>query len=109
MVRCTCLAAPFAGGPRRKRGRLDRRSLDLQQVVETALAQSIVPDTLPHSQLHVSLVIIDADGGAEACAVNAATLAIADAGAISWCRRVRASKGCSAHALSANASAQLVD
>jgi exosome complex component RRP41 len=72
--------APFAGGPRRLRGKLDRRSMDLQHVVETAVLQSIVPDTLPGSQLQINVLITDADGSVDACAVNAVTLAVADAG-----------------------------
>jgi hypothetical protein len=54
--------------------------MDLQHVVETAVLQSIVPDTLPGSQLQINVLITDADGSVDACAVNAVTLAVADAG-----------------------------
>jgi ribonuclease PH len=54
--------------------------MDLQRVIETAVVQSVVPDTLPGSQLQISVLISDADGSVEACAVNAVTLAVADAG-----------------------------
>jgi exosome complex component RRP41 len=74
---------------RRVRSRLDRRNNDLQNIVQGVVAQCIVPDVLSQCQLHIGITLIEADGGVEACAVNAAMLALADAGAhpaVEWLR-----------------------
>ena len=81
IVTCSILTAPFCGGPRRYRNRSDGRHLALQHTIQTAVLQSIVPNVLQHSQVDISVVITDADGGVDCCAVNAAMLAVADAGA----------------------------
>ena len=80
-VSCSLLVAPFCGGPRRFRSRNDGRSQQLQHVIETAVSQCLVPDVLGHSQISISVVVTDADGGVDSCAINAAILAVADAGA----------------------------
>ena len=80
-VNCSVLTAPFAGGPRRYRHRTDNRHLSLQQCICTTVSQSIVPDVLRHSHIDISIVVTDVDGGIDCCAINAAMLAIADAGA----------------------------
>jgi exosome complex component RRP41 len=72
--------APFSGGIRKVRGRYDRRTSDLQILVETAVLQCIVPDTISSSEVQISITIIEADGSIEACAANAAIVAVADAG-----------------------------
>jgi exosome complex component RRP41 len=82
VITCSVLTAPFCGGPRRYRHRNDGRSLALQQCIQNAVLQSVVPDVLRHSQIDISVVITDADGGVDCCAVNAAMLAVADAGAV---------------------------
>ena len=79
-VTCSVLVAPFCGGPRRMRSIHDARTTQLQHMISTAVTQSLVPDVLSHSQITISIVITDADGGVDACAVNAAMLAVADAG-----------------------------
>lgn len=80
-VQCACLVAPFSGGLRRIRGKFDRRTVDLQTLVSNVVQQSIVPDVLASSRIQISINVLEADGGMEACAINAAMLAITDAGA----------------------------
>lgn len=73
--------APFSGGLRRIRGKFDRRTVDLQTLVSNVVQQSIVPDVVASSRIQISINVLEADGGMEACAINAAMLAVADAGA----------------------------
>jgi ribonuclease PH len=80
-VHCSCLIAPFSGGSRRIRGKHDRRTVDLQHLIAGVVQQSVVPDILAGSRLEISATVLEAHGGMEACAINAALLAIADAGA----------------------------
>ena len=79
-MQCTCLIAPFSGGPRRVRGRNDRRAVDLQHLISGVVQQSIVPDVLASSKLELSVTVVEGHGGVEACAINSAMLAVADAG-----------------------------
>lgn len=83
-VQCSCLVAPFSGGLRRIRGKFDRRTVDLQTLVSNVVQQSIVPGVLASSRVQISINILEADGGMEACAINAAMLAVTDAGALSF-------------------------
>ena len=79
-MHCTCLIAPFSGGPRKVRGRNDRRAVDLQHLIAGVVQQSIVPDVLASSKLELSVIVVEGHGGVEACAINSAMLAVADAG-----------------------------
>lgn len=79
-VHCTCLIAPFSGGPRKVRGKHDRRAVDLQHLIAGVVQQSVVPDVLAKNRLELSVTVIEGHGGMEACAINSAMLAVADAG-----------------------------
>lgn len=83
-VLCTCLIAPFSGGPRRVRARNDRRTVDLQHLIAGVVQQSIVSDVLASSRIEISVTVVEGHGSMEACAINSAVLAVADAGASSW-------------------------
>ena len=94
-VTVSILYAPFCGGVRRFRNRNDGRSLALQQCVSTTVLQSVVPDVLKHSQIDISVMITDVDGGVDCCVINATMLAIADAGAaVSFTSRALVSHCC---------------
>jgi len=91
-VRVTFSAASFSasggggggggGDARVPRGgrRGDRRSLELSLVITRALETAIVTELMPRSAVDVTIQVLQADGSVRAAAINAAVLALADAG-----------------------------
>lgn len=52
-------------------------------LLETVVQQSVMQEALGRCQIEISVTVLEADGGAEPCAINAVMLALADAGASS--------------------------
>lgn len=82
VVRCEYWMTPFSTGQRRTRGRADRHNMEMGQLLETVVLQSLSREALGRCQIDISVTVLEADGGAEPCAVNAVMLALADAGAL---------------------------
>ncbi|GAB4815311.1 hypothetical protein N2152v2_002357 [Parachlorella kessleri] len=80
IVRCEYAMAAFSTGERRKRGKTDRRSTELSMVIRNTLEQTIMRELLPRSQIDVYVQVLQADGGTRCACINAAFLALADAG-----------------------------
>lgn len=80
IVHCEYSMAAFSTGERRKRGKQDRRSQEISLVIRNTLEQCIAVELLPRSQIDVHLQVLQADGGTRCCAINAALLALCDAG-----------------------------
>ena len=72
--------ASFSTGERRKRRQSDRRSTEIAYVIKQSLESLILRDLLPRTQIDVFLQVLQADGGAKCAAINAASLALVDAG-----------------------------
>ncbi|KAK3989961.1 3' exoribonuclease family, domain 1-domain-containing protein [Cladorrhinum sp. PSN332] len=72
--------AGFSSVDRKRRGRGDKRTLEMQSTVANALAASLHTHLFPHSQINVSLHVLSQDGSLLAALINAATLACVDAG-----------------------------
>ena len=79
-IRCEVATATFATGERRKRSKGDRRSAELALVLQATLERAILSELLPRTQLDVVITVVQADGGVAAAVLNAAVLALADAG-----------------------------
>ncbi len=69
-----------AGQQRRRKGR-SRKSAELAALVRGALEQTVLLELLPRAQIEVCIQVLFADGGVAAACINAAMLAVADAGA----------------------------
>eukprot|EP00741_Cyanophora_paradoxa_P024650 tig00022080_g23800.t1 len=80
VVTCEFGMAPFSTGERKKRGRTDRRSMELAMFIRETLQSAIMGHLLPRSQISVFLQVLQADGGTRSACVNAASLALMDAG-----------------------------
>mmetsp|Transcript_13179 Transcript_13179/g.37117 ORF Transcript_13179/g.37117 Transcript_13179/m.37117 type:complete len:246 (-) Transcript_13179:1669-2406(-) len=81
VVNCEYAMAPFStGGDRRRRGKTDRRSTELTMVIRETLKEVIMVELLPRSQIDICVQVLQADGGTRCAALNAAMLALADAG-----------------------------
>ena len=72
-----------AGAARRRKGGRSRRNTELAGLVRGALEQTILVELLPRAQVDVCVQVLFADGGVTAACINAAMLAVADAGAAS--------------------------
>lgn len=65
---------------RRRRGKRERRVQEIVNAVQTVMEQTVLLDLLPKSEIEIYLQILQADGAEKAACVNAAMLAIANAG-----------------------------
>ena len=82
VVICDFTMSPFSTGERRARSRHDRRNMEMGQLLETIVRQSMLSEMLNKTQITISVTVLEADGGAESCAINAVMLALADAGTL---------------------------
>ncbi|KAH6610064.1 hypothetical protein Trco_000084 [Trichoderma cornu-damae] len=72
--------AGFSSVDRKRRGRNDRRVQELEITIQKALAVNLHIHLFPHSTITVSLHVLSQDGSLLAALINAATLALTDAG-----------------------------
>lgn len=72
--------AVFSTGERKKRPRGDRKSSEISIHLRQALVATIKTELYPLSQIDVYVEVLHADGGIFPACVNAATLALIDAG-----------------------------
>ena len=80
IIKCEFAMAAFSTGQRRRRGKGDRISTEAGRAIKAALEQTVLLELLPRSQVDVSVQVLQADGGSVAACINAAMLALADAG-----------------------------
>ncbi|KAI8477233.1 MAG: ribosomal protein S5 domain 2-type protein [Monoraphidium minutum] len=80
IVKCEYAMAAFSTGERRRRGKADRRSTELSLVIRNTLEQTIQLEEYARSQIDVYVQVLQADGGTRCACINAAMLALADAG-----------------------------
>ncbi|ESQ43916.1 hypothetical protein EUTSA_v10006211mg [Eutrema salsugineum] len=79
LVLCEYSMAHFSTGDRRRQ-KNDRRSTELSLVIRQTMEACISTELMPHSQIDIFLQVLQADGGTRSACINAATLALADAG-----------------------------
>ena len=72
--------AAFAGSARRAKRRVDRRQTEMELLIKDSLAPLLLLHLFPNSEISIALDILQDDGGALPCAVNAATVALLNAG-----------------------------
>ncbi|KAB5578786.1 3' exoribonuclease family, domain 1-domain-containing protein [Coniochaeta sp. 2T2.1] len=79
-VAVSVVVAGFSSVDRKRRGRNDKRILELQSTISSALSASLHTHLFPHSTITISLHVLSQDGSLLAALINAATLACVDAG-----------------------------
>ncbi|KAK4132033.1 ribosomal protein S5 domain 2-like protein [Trichocladium antarcticum] len=79
-VAVSIVIAGFSSVDRKRHGKGDKRTLELQSTVSNALSASLHTHLFPHSQINISLHVLSQDGSLLAALINAATLACVDAG-----------------------------
>lgn len=72
--------AGFAGVDRARRTKGDRRTAELQYTIASAFEEVVRTELFPHSTICINLHVLALDGGLLGALVNAATLALVDAG-----------------------------
>merc|ERR1712083_792935 len=79
-VNCQYSMAVFSTGERKRRPRGDRKSMEMSQHLKQTIEATIRVDLFPRSQIDIFVEVLQADGGNYCACVNAATLALIDAG-----------------------------
>lgn len=79
-VAVSVVIAGFSSVDRKRSGRNDKRIIELQSTISSALAASLHTHLFPHSTISISLHVLSQDGSLLAALINAATLACIDAG-----------------------------
>ena len=72
--------APFAQTDRRKFSKNDKRMVELQTAISRAFQTHCFTHLYPRSEIRIALHVLSLDGGLLACCLNAASLALVDAG-----------------------------
>ncbi|KAG0048536.1 Exosome complex component RRP41 [Gryganskiella cystojenkinii] len=72
--------APFSSGERKRRTKNDKRLLEMASFVKQTFEPVVITTLYPRSQIDIYLQIIQHDGGTLQACINAATLALIDAG-----------------------------
>merc|ERR1711972_549269 len=79
-VNCQYSMAVFSTGERKRRPRGDRKSMEMSQHLKQTFEATIKVGLFPRSQIDIFVEVLQADGGNYCACVNAATLALIDAG-----------------------------
>ena len=65
---------------RKFRAKGDRKGTELELMIERTFAEAVITELYPRSEIDVFVQVLQADGGEAVAAINAATLALIDAG-----------------------------
>lgn len=80
VVNCQYSMATFSTGERKNRPRGDRKSQEITIHLQQTLSSAIMTELYPKSQIDIYIEVLQSDGGNFCAAINAATLALVDAG-----------------------------
>ncbi|KAL8608958.1 Exosome complex component RRP41 [Nucella lapillus] len=80
VVNCQFSMATFSTGERKRRPRGDRKSTEMTSHLQQTFDTTILTALHPRSQIDIFVEVLQADGGNYSACVNAATLALIDAG-----------------------------
>ncbi|KAJ1920804.1 Exosome non-catalytic core component [Mycoemilia scoparia] len=72
--------APFSTNERRKRSKNDKRLLEIASAIKQTFEPVVITTLFPRSQIDIYLHLFQHDGGTLETCINAATLALIDAG-----------------------------
>lgn len=79
VLRCRYHMAPFSTDER-KNPAPSRREIEISKVIREALEPVVMSEAFPRTSIDIFIEVISADGGTRTAALNAASLALADAG-----------------------------
>jgi len=64
----------------RKKPQPSRREVELSKVIKEALEPAVILEYFPRTSIDIYILVLQADGGTRVASINAASLALADAG-----------------------------
>lgn len=79
VMKCRYEMAPFSVSERKRPGP-DRRSVEISKVIREALEPVIFAEEFPKAGIELMMEIVQADAGTRVTSINAASIALADAG-----------------------------
>jgi exosome complex component RRP41 len=79
IINCEYSMATFSTGERRKR-KVDRRATEISLVIRQTFESVIMTSLFPKTQIDIFVQVLQADGGTRCACINAASLALIDAG-----------------------------
>jgi len=80
VLNCQFSMATFSTGERKRRPHGDRKSLEISMHLKQTFEAAILTELYPRSQIDIYVEVLQADGGNLCACINAATLALMDAG-----------------------------
>jgi exosome complex component RRP41 len=80
LINCQYSMAVFSTAERKPRPRGDRRSVEMTRHLEQTFNAAILTTLYPRSQIDIYVEVLQSDGGNYSVCINAATLALIDAG-----------------------------
>ncbi|KAG5175397.1 ribosomal protein S5 domain 2-type protein [Tribonema minus] len=80
IVNCEFNLAPFAGSDRRKRRPTDRKTVEMAMSIKAVFEGAVMLELYPRTQIDLYIHLIQTDGGQLPASINAASLALTDAG-----------------------------
>ncbi|CAM9869715.1 unnamed protein product [Ectocarpus fasciculatus] len=80
IVNCEYNVAPFSGSERKKRRPTERKGMEIALAVKEVFEGAIMLHLYPRTQIDIYLHVIQSDGGVLPVGINAASLALVDAG-----------------------------
>jgi len=80
IINCEYSMATFSTGERKSQTKGDRRSIEISMMLRKTFESVIEVNKYPRSQIDLFMYVLQADGGTRCACVNAATLALMDAG-----------------------------
>lgn len=72
--------APFSTTDRRKQSVQDRRLKEIATTLERTFGEVVLTNLCPRTEIDITLLVLEQDGGLLPCCINAATLALINAG-----------------------------
>eukprot|EP01103_Thecamoeba_quadrilineata_P000805 TRINITY_DN10708_c0_g1_i1.p1 TRINITY_DN10708_c0_g1~~TRINITY_DN10708_c0_g1_i1.p1 ORF type:complete len:248 (-),score=34.87 TRINITY_DN10708_c0_g1_i1:37-780(-) len=80
IINCEYSMATFSTSERKRKFKGDRRAAEIGMLIRQTFEAVVLTHLYPRSQIDIYIQILQADGGMRSVAINAATLAIIDAG-----------------------------
>eukprot|EP01080_Neovahlkampfia_damariscottae_P011600 gene11600-4843_t len=80
IINCEYSMATFSTNERRRKFKTDRRSTEITLVIRQTFESVIMTNLFPKTQIDIFMQVLQADGGTRCACINAASLALIDAG-----------------------------
>lgn len=80
IINCEYTIASFSAGERKKKTKHGRQAQELALLIQQVFESAILTELSPKSQIDIYIQVLQSDGGTKCASINAACLALIDAG-----------------------------